>query len=367
MADERALKSNKSNYIQPNLGNYPNEMSFGSVKLEKAMDLRYGENPHQTSAFYKDTNTVGASIANAKLVHEGGKKVSAINILDANSALLIVSDMLDIHGKSAAVCVPVKHSTPSGVGIGSDLTDAYRLAKEGDPLAIFGCTMAVSRPVDMRFASEISDLLLECLVAPSFDADAKEYIVSKKKNIRLLETGSLENIAQMDMEIIPVIGGFVVQQPFYSRINSEANLESVSERKPTSDEYKALLTMWRLCSRVKSNSIVLGSANQVYGIGTGQMSRVASARIAIYNANEVFGKGGFNKSSGSVGASDAFFPFPDGPEMLAKAGMKAIVYPLGSEKDKETIEVWNKYNVAAVCTRPVPGTNEVERCFSGHR
>jgi phosphoribosylaminoimidazolecarboxamide formyltransferase/IMP cyclohydrolase len=265
--------------------------------------------------------------------------------------------------------VPVKHSTPSGVGIShdGDLVEAFRRAKEGDALSIFGCTMAVSKKVDMPFVQEVSDILLECLVAPGFDDDAKEYITTKKKNIRLCDIGDLERLAQMQMEIIPVIGGFVVQQPFYTRINGIENLEPVSQRKPTPEEYSAMLAMWRICARVKSNSIVLGSSTQTYGIGTGQMSRVASARIAVYNANEVFGGGGKNKTVGSVGASDAFFPFPDGPELLARAGMRAIVYPLGSEKDKETIEVWNKYDVAAVCTRPMPGTVEIERCFAGHR
>ncbi|MBW2965274.1 hypothetical protein KY363_07490 [Candidatus Woesearchaeota archaeon] len=369
MSEERTLKSDKSNYIKPNLGNYPEVLPFGGMTLEKVMDLRYGENPHQNAALYRTPTCDGASIGHARMAYQGSKIMSAINVIDANSAVLIASDMISLHGQDIAVCVPVKHGTPSGVGIcyDGDPVVAFERSREPDPLSIFGCTMAVNKPVDMRLANAISDLYLECIVAPSYEPDAKEMITSTKKRIRLVETGSLERIAQMDMEIIPVTGGFVVQQPFYTRINSKENLEVVSKREPTEDEIRALLTQWRICYRIKSNSVVLGDDRQTFGIGTGQMSRVASARIAIYNANEVFGGGGKSKAVGSVGASDAFFPFPDGPKLLAESGMRAIIYPLGSEKDNDTINVWNAHDIAAVCTRPIPGTKEIERAFAGHR
>ncbi|MFC1741809.1 hypothetical protein ACFL3V_04710 [Nanoarchaeota archaeon] len=365
----RKLKSNKSNYLKPNTGDYPEEMPFGGRTLEKVMDLRYGENPHQNAAFYRDPDSEGASIGHAEMAYQGKKIMSAINVIDANDAFLIMSDLMDLHGGEVAIAVPVKHGTPSGVGLSydGDLVEAFRRSEEPDPLSIFGCTMAVNRSVDMPFAEAVSHLLLECIVAPGYEPDAKEFITSKKKNIRLMATGDLERRASMDMEIIPVTGGLVVQQPFYTRIATDENLEVVTDRAPTPEEYKALHAMWRICARVKSNSVILGDQYQTFGIGTGQMSRVASSRIAIYNANEVFGGGGKDKARGSVGASDAFFPFPDGPELLAEAGMRAIVYPLGSQKDAETIEVWNRYEIAGVCTRPIPGTPEIERGFAGHR
>jgi phosphoribosylaminoimidazolecarboxamide formyltransferase/IMP cyclohydrolase len=365
----RELKSNKSNYMKPNLGDYPETIPFAGRDLVKAKDLRYGENPHQTAALYVDPAANGAGIANCRFAYEGKKSVSAINMIDANDAFLLMTDLTQMHGKDIAVAVPVKHGTPSGVGLSyeGDLALAYVRAYECDPQSIFGCTMAVNREVGLEFAERLKELYLECLLAPSYTEEAKSYFSETKKNLRLMETGSLERIAEMEMEIIPVVGGFVVQQPFYSRINTAENLEVVTKRQPTHEEYKAMLTMWRVAARIKSNAVVLGDSVQAFGMGTGQMSRVASARIAIYNANNVFCEGAENKARGSVGASDAFFPYPDGPRLLAEAGMTAIVYPLGSEKDKETIAVWDEFGVAACCTRPVPGTNEIERCFSGHR
>lgn len=307
---------------------YPEKFT---LTFDKVQDLRYGENPHQSAAFYKGMNPQ-YSLANAKQLH--GKELSYNNIQDGNAAIEILKDF---EGQPAVV--GVKHMNPCGVGIGDTIEEAWDKAYEADPVSIFGGIVAFNEPINNAIAEKLSKIFLEIIIAPAYVEDAFE-ILSKKKNIRLLQLDTTLSV-NAKYKVTNVNDGLLVQDIDAHQITEE-DLRCVTNRKPTEEEIKQLLFAWRVVKHVKSNAIVLVKDNMTIGVGAGQMNRVGAAKIAIEQAQE--------KAKGSVMSSDAFFPMPDTVEEAVKAGVTAIIQPGGSIKDQLSIDVCNEHGIAMVFT-----------------
>lgn len=307
---------------------YPEKFT---ITFDKVQELRYGENPHQSAAFYKGMDPQ-YSLANAKQLH--GKELSYNNIQDGNAAIEILKDF---EGQPAVV--GLKHMNPCGVGIGKTIEEAWDKAYEADPVSIFGGIVAFNEPIHASVAEKLSKIFLEIIIAPAFDEDAFE-ILSKKKNIRLMQLDtSLEVNAKY--KVTNVNDGLLVQDIDDHKITAE-DLRCVTNRKPTEEELEQLLFAWKVVKHVKSNAIVLVKDNMTIGVGAGQMNRVGAAKIAIEQAGE--------KAKGSIMSSDAFFPMPDTVEEAVKAGVTAIIQPGGSIKDQLSIDVCNEHGIAMVYT-----------------
>ncbi len=354
---------------------YPEKLT---ITYDKVQDLRYGENPHQSAAFYKNMNPK-YSLANAKQLH--GKELSYNNIQDGNAAIEILKDfegtcaavglkhmnpcgvglgktieeawdkayeadpdgnaaieiLKDFEGTCAAV--GLKHMNPCGVGLGKTIEEAWDKAYEADPVSIFGGIVAFNEPVNKAVAEKLANIFLEIIIAPAFDEDAFE-ILSKKKNIRLMQLDTTLSV-NAKYKVTNVNDGLLVQDVDDHKLTKE-DLRCVTNRKPTEEELEQLLFAWNVVKHVKSNAIVLVKDNMTIGVGAGQMNRVGAARIAIEQAQE--------KAKGSVMGSDAFFPMPDTVEEAVKAGVTAIIQPGGSIKDQLSIDVCNEYGIAMVYT-----------------
>lgn len=312
---------------------FPRTLNLNFVKLQ---GMRYGENPHQKAAFYKDMSLTNASIATA--VQYQGKELSYNNIADTDAAIECVREFLE-----KPCCVIVKHANPCGVAIADNLTDAYIKAFESDSESAFGGIIAFNRELDGKTAEAIvSRQFCEVIVAPSVTEEAKAAVASKK-NIRLLAIGDMTE-RQQRFDFKRVNGGLLVQDADLVNVKRE-DLKVVTKRAPSDEELEELLFAWRVCKYTKSNAIVYTNANRTLGIGCGQTSRVFSARIATLRAEDA-------KLSlqGSALASDAFFPFRDGVDAAAKAGVKCIIQPGGSIRDEEVIEAANEHGIAMVFT-----------------
>lgn len=302
-----------------------------TVTYEKVQNLRYGENPHQQAAFYKDPVVSGMSIARAKQLH--GKELSYNNIQDANAALEILAE----YEEPAAVAV--KHMNPCGIGVAETIEDAFQRAYNADPVSIFGGIVALNREVNQETAEKLSKIFLEIVIAPNFTEEALE-ILTQKKNIRLLQL-AFSKAEKESLKLTAVNGGVLVQTKDQT-ITLPEDWIVATDRKPSEQEIADLLFAWKAVKHVKSNAIVLAKDNMTVGIGAGQMNRVGSAKIAIEQAGD--------KANGAVMASDAFFPMPDTVEEAAKAGIKAIIQPGGSKRDQDSIDVCNKHGICMVYT-----------------
>jgi phosphoribosylaminoimidazolecarboxamide formyltransferase/IMP cyclohydrolase len=302
---------------------FPSTLRFS---FHKTIDLRYGENPHQKAAMYSDGS--GKGVANARQLQ--GKELSYNNIVDLQAAWDLAQEF------HQPVCAIIKHTNPCGTATGKTLAEAYQRALECDPVSAFGGVIGVNRPVDAEAAEEMHKLFLEVIAAPSFDEAAKAKFASKK-NLRLVEVIP----ANQKWVLKNVSGGMLVQEND-TRLLSDADLKVVTKRPPTSEETRALLFAWKVCKHVKSNAIVYARDGQTVGVGAGQMSRVDAAKIGAMKAQLPL--------KGTVAASDAFFPFPDGVEEIAKAGATAIIQPGGSQRDPEVIEAADRLGVAMLFT-----------------
>jgi len=296
------------------------------LNFRKAFDLRYGENPHQKAALYSDGT--GKGIANAKPLQ--GKELSYNNIVDLQAAWDLAQEFEE------PVCAIIKHTNPCGTAVAATLAEAYKRALECDPVSAFGGVIGVNRAIDRETAVEMAKLFVEAIAAPKFDDAARE-IFATKKNLRLIEVAPMEQ-----KWVLKNVSGGVLLQDNDMRPLTESDLKVVSERKPTEQEMRDLLFAWKVCKHVKSNAILYARNGQSTGVGAGQMSRVDSAKIGAMKS--VLG------IKGSVAASDAFFPFPDGVEEIAKAGATAIIQPGGSVRDQEVIDAANKLGLAMVLT-----------------
>jgi phosphoribosylaminoimidazolecarboxamide formyltransferase / IMP cyclohydrolase len=296
-------------------------LSFGKV-----MDLRYGENPHQKAAMYSDGSETGVAIGR----QIQGKELSYNNIVDLQAAWDLAHEFDEI------VCAVIKHTNPCGTATGKTLAEAYKKALECDPVSAFGGVIGVNRLVDGEAAEEMAKLFLEVIAAPAFDEGAKAKFAAKK-NLRLVEV----NHAPQKWVLKNVSGGILVQDAD-TRVLQESDLKVVTQRQPTSEEKRALLFAWKVAKHVKSNAILYARDGQTVGVGAGQMSRVDSCKIGAMKA--------VLPLQGTVAASDAFFPFPDGVEEIAKVGATAIIQPGGSVRDQEIIEAADRLGLAMIFT-----------------
>jgi phosphoribosylaminoimidazolecarboxamide formyltransferase/IMP cyclohydrolase len=302
--------------------------------FEKVLDLSYGENPHQRAAYYQQVGSRMHVLSMVKQHH--GKQLSFNNLLDLDSARTVVSDF------EIPACAIVKHNNPCGVAVAGEVVEAYASAFACDPLSAYGGVIALNRPVDKALAEKLSQQFIEVLFAPGYDEDALA-VLTQKPNIRILEDNERRLPLPGEPEIRQVTGGLLVQDRDTDRDDRES-MEVVTERKPTDQEWQDLLFAWRVCRHVKSNAIVLAKDLATVGIGAGQMSRVDSVRLAL----EKF-RG--ESLQGAVLASDAFFPFADGPELAIEAGITAVVQPGGSVRDADVIAAAEAAGVAMVFTR----------------
>jgi phosphoribosylaminoimidazolecarboxamide formyltransferase/IMP cyclohydrolase len=296
------------------------------LSFQKTIDLRYGENPHQKAAMYSDGSGMG--VANARQLQ--GKELSYNNITDLQAAWDLAQDF------DETVCAIIKHTNPCGVATGKTLAEAYLRALECDPVSAFGGVIGVNRPVDAAAAAEMSKLFLEVIAAPAFDSAAKE-IFSTKKNLRLVEVPA----GQQNWVLKNISGGMLVQDADLHQL-ADSELKIVTKRPPTPEEKRALLFAWKVCKHVKSNAILYARDGQTVGIGAGQMSRVDACKVGAMKAQLPL--------KGTVAASDAFFPFPDGVEEIAKTGATAIIQPGGSVRDQEVIEAADRLGLAMIFT-----------------
>jgi phosphoribosylaminoimidazolecarboxamide formyltransferase/IMP cyclohydrolase len=303
-----------------------------NLQLVKCQDMRYGENPHQRAAFYRDPSYSGPAIANAEQLQ--GKELSFNNILDFDAALSLCALFSEV------ACVIIKHGNPCGTALGSTPLEAFERALSCDPQSAFGGVIAFNRPVDAAVAEVMAKTFFEGIVAPDFD-DAARQALARKKKLRLLTVGELTDYRQSGFDLRRVNGGLLAQDwDLLTEQVREATV--VTTRQPTEDEWRALVFAWTVCKQVKSNAIIYTSPDRTLGIGAGQMSRVDSARLAVQKANHPL--------AGAVMASDAFFPFRDGLDVPAEAGITAVVQPGGSIRDKEVIDAANEHGMAMVFT-----------------
>jgi phosphoribosylaminoimidazolecarboxamide formyltransferase / IMP cyclohydrolase len=320
-------------YLTSSVGEeFPEKLT---LTYEKVQDMRYGENPHQKSAFYKQVDAGSHTIAGGKQLH--GKELSFNNINDANAALALLQEF------SEPCAVAIKHTNPSGVGVADNIHDAFVKAYESDPVSIFGGIVAMNREVDAATAQKMSEIFLEIILAPSYSDEALE-ILTKKKNVRIMTIeitpqAGIQGLSQHTT--LKVQGGLLVQDQDLHEINVD-ELKVVTKRQPTEEELKQLLFAWKVAKHVKSNAIVLAKSDRTVGVGAGQMNRVGSCKIAIDQAGELV--------TGSVMASDAFFPMNDTVLTAAGAGITAIIQPGGSIKDADSIAAADDNGIAMVFT-----------------
>jgi phosphoribosylaminoimidazolecarboxamide formyltransferase/IMP cyclohydrolase len=308
---------------------FPERMTLA---LERAQSLRYGENPGQRAAYYVERKGAGLSA----LRQHGGKELSFNNLLDLEGALLAIEAFA---GEPA--CAIIKHTTPCGLAVGASALDAYRKALACDPVSAFGSVIAFSVPVDDEAAEAVSSLFVECIVAPSFAPSAIETL-GRKKNLRVLEGSATADPRALDMK--RVRGGLLVQERQPAAQVSEG-WSVVTKRQPTAEELHDLRFAWRAVASVKSNAIVLARGGATIGIGAGQMSRVDSSFLAAHKAQQAG-----HETRGAVLGSDAFFPFRDGVDQAAGAGVTAIVQPGGSVRDADVIAAADEHGMAMVFT-----------------
>jgi phosphoribosylaminoimidazolecarboxamide formyltransferase/IMP cyclohydrolase len=320
-----------ANYFNSKLGvKFPEEIA---IPARKKQTMRYGENPHQDSAFYVQPLVKETSVSTGKQLQ--GKELSFNNIVDIHATLELVKEF-----KEPAVAI-IKHTNPCGCATGETLLDAYEKALACDPVSAFGGIVGVNREVDKAFAEKLSEIFLEVILAPSFSADARS-IFEAKKNLRLIELGDFSGARDNELDVKNVTGGLLLQDRDLHEIEDIKALAVPTERKPTEEEYQAMDFAWKVAKHVKSNAIVYTRPDRTIGVGAGQMSRVDSSKIAASKARA--------ELQGTVMASDAFFPFRDSIDEAAERGITAIISPGGSIRDEEVIQAANEHGIAMVFT-----------------
>jgi len=325
------LNSLRKDSASSSRGLFPKHMK---LEFEKVQDLRYGENPHQKAAFYKDETEGSLSLAAAKQIH--GKELSFNNLIDLDAALNLVAEF-----DEPAVCI-IKHATPCGVAVGKSLKDAFLDALECDKLSAFGGIIGLNKAVDEKAALAIADAgFIECIISPAYDKKALE-ILAKKKNLRLIEVGDIKKPGfKSGLDFKKITGGALFQEYDIEDVDKK-DIKVVTKKRPTAAEIDSLYFAWKVVKHVRSNAIVLCRDKKTVGIGTGQASRVDSVIIAIRKAQD--------KAKDSALASDAFFPKPDSIEIAANSGISAIIQPGGSIADQEIIDAANKFGMSMVFT-----------------
>ena len=319
--------------------NYLKESTLSNdftLTYKKHSDMRYGENPHQAASAFQIPGDKSNGILNAK-IHQG-KKLSYNNIMDADAALSCLKEF------RSTACVIVKHANPCGVALGANMLDVYKRAFSADSISAFGGVIAINQPCDDLLAKEISKVFVEIILAPAFTKKSLD-ILSKKKNLRVLEVGNIEPRDQL-LEVRNIVGGLIVQETDTS-ILSKNKLEIVTELEPSEEDINTMLFGWKVLKHIKSNGILIVKENTTVGVGAGQVSRVDSVDIAIKKSG--------TEIKDSFLCSDAFFPFRDSIDKIAGSGIKAVLQPGGSIRDNEVISACNEHGIAMVFTG--------QRCF----
>jgi len=300
--------------------------------FEKVLELPYGENPHQRAAYYAQ---VGARTHVLSMISQlGGKQLSFNNLLDLDAARQLMAEF------QIPACVIVKHNNPCGVAVGSTLFEAYRRAFACDPMSAFGGVVCLNRRVDRSLAEALAGQFIEVLFARGYDEDALE-VLARKPNLRILDDREQRSPNMIDSNLRQVVGGMLVQDRDFE-LEDRGEMQVVTERRPTETQWSELSFAWKVCKHVRSNAIVLTRELATIGVGAGQMSRVDSVSLALEKAQ--------SEVQGSVMASDAYFPFPDGPQLALDAGITAIIQPGGSVRDPEVIEALDRAGVPMVFT-----------------
>ena len=316
--------------VQGSEGKFPAVLS---LQFERVETLRYGENPHQQGAFYRELNAREPSVSRARVLH--GKAMSYNNFLDANSALELAKE----YDETAVVII--KHNNPCGVALGATPIEAYVKARETDPVSAFGGVIAFNKPVDLAAAKEITSTFVEVVIAPGYAEDALAEL-KRKKDLRLLDIGPLAKVKPEGIDLKKLVGGLIVQDRDLGALGDLKALQVPTQRKPTAEEYAACAFAWKVCKHVKSNAIIYARPGQTVGIGAGQMSRVDSVKLAGMKA--------VLPVKGCVMASDAFFPFRDGLDAAAQAGITAVIQPGGSIRDQEIVKAADEHGMAMIFT-----------------
>lgn len=304
-----------------------------SLQFELAETLRYGENPHQQGAFYRELHSNEPAVSRGKILH--GKAMSYNNFLDANSALELIKEY-----DETTVAI-IKHNNPCGVALGETPVEAYVKARETDPVSAFGGVIAFNRIVDIAAAKEITSTFVEVVIAPGFAEDALAEL-KRKKDLRLLDVGPLTKVKQEGFDLKKLVGGLIVQDRDLGVLTDLRALSVPTIRKPTDEEYAACAFAWKVCKHVKSNAIIYAKSGQTVGIGAGQMSRVDSVKLAAMKAQMPV--------KGCVMASDAFFPFRDGLDTAAEVGITTVIQPGGSIRDSEVVKAADEHGMAMILT-----------------
>lgn len=309
-----------------------------TMTFEKIQDMRYGENPHQKAAFYKEIGNTKGLLTNAIQLH--GKELSFNNINDTNGALELLKEYEE------PTIVACKHANPCGVGSGNDIYEAYMKAYSSDPKSIFGGIVVSNREIDLLTAKEINKIFVEIVLAPDFTGEALD-ILKGKKNIRLLKLDNIQNKQPDNSYDLKKVSGGLLVQTVNNVLYDKSELKVVTKRKPTQEEMEDLEFTWKIVKYTKSNGIAIGKNKQSLGIGPGQVNRIWACTQAIDHAKEALGA---KVLDGACLASDAFFPFADCVEEAAKAGITSIIQPGGSMRDQESIDLCDKYGIAMVFT-----------------
>jgi phosphoribosylaminoimidazolecarboxamide formyltransferase/IMP cyclohydrolase len=321
-----------SRWFAEKQGDFPDLMMSA---YEKVTDLSYGENPHQRAAYYSQ---VGARMHVLSQVRQrGGKELSFNNVLDINSGRLLVQEF------EVPACVIIKHNNPCGAAVGGSALEAYRRAFASDPMSAYGGVICLNRPVDRELAAALLEQFVEVVLAPRFNDDAVDALATKP-NLRVLEDNERRRMNISEWDVKRVMGGLLVQDRDLD-LEDRSEMEVVTERKPSEREWGEMLFAWKVCKHVRSNAIVLSRDLASVGIGAGQMSRVDSVRLAIEKARAT----GTDLSGGAM-ASDAFFPFSDGPQLAVDAGITTIIQPGGSVRDHEVVEAADAAGISMVFT-----------------
>ncbi|MCH9024700.1 MAG: hypothetical protein IH931_05130, partial [candidate division Zixibacteria bacterium] len=313
------------------------------LALQLRQELRYGENPHQRAALYTSADSSGSSVATARILH--GKPLSYNNLHDAAAALQLIQDLDQLEPNSAAAAI-IKHTNPCGAAVAASAAEAFEQAYEGDPLAAYGGVLAVSQRVDHAAAQRICDgqRFLEVIVAPGFDEQAEQALAQRWKNVRLLAVGELRPPSGEPLDLKSIPGGILAQTR--DRLVADPDQwKHAAGPAPSKAMLDHAAFLWTVTKHIKSNAIAIGKDRQLLGIGAGQVDRVTACRIAIEKAGDRITAQGV-----TIAASDAFFPFTDGPQLLIDAGVKCIVHPGGSKRDQETLDLCNQHDVTCLLT-----------------
>lgn len=351
-------KSTRAQYRTKVEEGFPDSIKLGELRFEKALSMRYGENPGYPAAFYQEVGASGPNMATLEILQEGTKGLSYINVGDMDLGQRLVRKLAQISGDNR-ICVIVKHEMPSGVARSGDPAEVFDKAWNSDPLSNFGSVDVFGYPVDAETAGMIVEKgrNVEVVYAPDFTPEALD-ILTERKVLRVAKMGNPVDKASRDreLEFKRVAGGLLIQERFDSKIISSDSVEIVSKKKASAREIEAAIFNWTVACFTRSNAIVIGTHDKVHGIGSGQRSRVDAAEDAIR-----FSKRGYGPE-GCVMASDAFMPFPDVVELAAQNGIKAIIYPLGSIRDQDVINRADELGIAMIATKK-PGDDQSERCF----